>query len=157
MDFKYEWRFYNSIMTESSVQSSNSEKKNEEFPICFVVILRKYCTSTHWSRWFFTILFWSFHACLTHRSYNVLSAFHKQFAPQPGHVNSHTTKDWLIIGVLSLLLQKNSILQISYEILNTTGWSFLWFTLILRMEDFKSGYIRVLQKIILTIYLAKSF
>ena len=44
----------------------------------------------------------------------------------------------MIIGVLSLVLQKNSNLQKSYKILNTTGWSFLQFTLILCVQDFKS-------------------
>ena len=35
------------------------------------------------------------------------------------------------------MLQKNFIL-LTYKILNTTGWSFLQFTLILHVQDFKS-------------------
>ena len=36
-------------------------------------------------------------------------------------MNSYTTKDWLIIGFISLVLQKNFILQ-TYKILNATRY-----------------------------------
>ena len=88
-----------------------------------LVILNICWTLLHSLSWMLTKLIWHFKHVK-----HLFGITFSQFS-HPRHTNSYTTNNWFIAGVLSLMVQKKSILVTSYKTQNLIDCSFfaIWF------------------------------